>query len=51
MCLESHNKQRRNTYGIKGLVTNSGPTFPLVPSGLLLEVVDLEDLKREVSMT
>ena len=35
----------------KGLVTNSGPAFPLVPSGLLLEVVDLEDLKREVSMT
>ena len=35
-----------NTYGIKGFVTNSGPAFPLAPLDLLLEVVDLEDLKR-----
>ena len=44
---------------IKGFVTNSGPAFPLAPSDLLLEVVDLspclifspEDLKREASIT
>ena len=47
------------THGIKGFVTNSGPAFPLAPSDLLLEVVDLspcltfspEDLKREASIT
>ena len=51
--------KRQNTYGIKGFVTNSGPAFPLAPSDLLLEVVDLspcptfplEDLKREASIT
>ena len=37
--------------GIKGFVTNSGPTFPLAPSDLLLEVVDLEGLKREAGKT
>ena len=52
-------KYKQNTYGIKGFVTNSGPTFPLAPSDLLLEVADLspsltfsqEDLKREASIT
>ena len=31
----------KNTQGIKGFVTNSGPAFPLAPSDLLLEVADL----------
>ena len=51
--------KRQNTYGIKGFVTNSGPTFPLVFLDLLLEVAglspcltfSLEDLKREASIT
>ena len=34
-----------NTYGINGLVTSSGPVFPLEPLGLLLEVVALKYLK------
>ena len=49
----------KNTHGIKGFVTNSGPAFPLAPLDLLLEVADLspcltfslEDLKREASIT
>ena len=45
------NKDKRNTYGIKGFVTNSGAAFPLAPSDLLLEVVDLKDLKREAGIT
>ena len=53
------NKKKYNTYSIKGFVTNSGPTFPLAPSDLLLEVADLspcltfslESLKREASIT
>ena len=36
---------------MKGFVTNSGPAFPLTSLDLLLEVVELEDVKREVSMT
>ena len=40
---------------MKGFVTNSGPTFPLTPSDLLLEEADLspcltfslEDLKKK----
>ena len=47
--------KNKNTNGIKGFVTNSGPTFPLAPSDLLLEVTDLspcltfslEDLKEK----
>ena len=32
---------------MKGLVTNSGPVFPLDPSGSLLAIVDLENVKKK----
>ena len=35
---------------MKGFDTSNDPDFPLAPSDLLLEVVDLKDLK-EVRMT
>ena len=44
-------KMKRTTYIMKGFDTSNGPDFPLAPLDLLLEVVDLEDLKGEVCMT
>ena len=35
---------------MKGFDTSNGPDFPLAPLDLLLEVVDLEGLKRKTSM-
>ena len=48
----------KNTHGIKGFVTSSGPAFLLASSDLLLKVAGLspcltfspEDLKREASI-
>ena len=44
-------KIKRATYVMKGFDTSNGPDFPLAPSDLLLEVVDLKNLKGEVRMT
>ena len=44
-------KMKRITYITKGFDTSNGPDFPLAPLDLLLEVVDLEDLKGEVRRT
>ena len=41
---------KRTTYITKGFDTSNGPDFPLAPSDLLLEVVDLKNLKGEVHM-